>query len=328
MSTAGPVPIPGEALSGKPPWKPRVAAISGFFFGPLGAALVSYANLKRLGKPRKAKLVLLWTAAACVPLVVLLLYLPERAQKIFGLAIQAANVGLFPILQYQEFERWKANQAAALEATGLKPAVRTASGWKALGRGLAGLASFLALAVGLALAQGAVVDHYLARGDELRKQKLYGEAEHQYRRAHRMAPNELAPLASLAALLVERGQTGRAVEVYREIARREPQAAHFRAVLGMGLADVGKLDEALSECSEALRLDPELPSAHVCLAWVLHSKGELTQAVEEYCQALRLDPQTPDAERLLREALLAQGDPRANHPNPCAAPEGRPKQKP
>lgn len=338
MSSAGqeglPTTEPIGLTPGGLPWKPHVAAIMGFFFGPLAGALVTYANLKRLQQPHKAKLVLLYTPAASVVLLLPLFYLPEHAAEALGAGLNAGFAVLFVWLQKKEFDGWREKQeiileagGLELEAGGLKLEAVAASGWTALGWGLLGLAMFGGIVVGLAFGLDALVGHYLARGNALAAKKLYAEAEREYRTAVKLAPSDdVAPLASLAGLYIDQDRKEEAIAIYREIVRREPQEAFPRAMLGMLLSETGKPEAGLNWCREALHLDPNYSASHACLAEAHQANGDYPAAIQEYCQALRLEPQEEWIKEQVRELLRDQRDTRADQPDPCAAAETLPKQ--
>lgn len=109
----------------KQPWRPRVSGVVGFLLGPLAAGIVSFKNLRRLGSPQRANWVLIATVLAC--LLIGFLYLPVRnyanqqvqsADLFYGFSwfffwVHIGNVVspfVYPILQWQKFEDWKAQE--------------------------------------------------------------------------------------------------------------------------------------------------------------------------------------------------------------------------
>lgn len=111
--------------------------MAGYALGPMAAALVCFANLKRLGSPSKGRKVVLLTAVACLALIVLVREFPDT--YILYIVGHIVSPLLFPFLQRKEFAAWK---AAHLE--------EPASGWHATAWALAGLVLLFAV-VGVSL---------------------------------------------------------------------------------------------------------------------------------------------------------------------------------
>lgn len=267
-----------------PPWKPRVAAIISGLFGPLAGALVSSANLKRLGEPRKAKQVLVYTALACIPLSVVLIRVPDEFGKIVGSIMQAAGAGIFFAVQRKEFAAWeRAAQAAAaqMEPGAKQPA--TASEWKAVGRGFLGMVALVAMIFAMGFAQSALVDQYVQRGDELMDAKMYVEAEREYQAALWIDPS--APVI------------------------------HFSLMQLYGTQE--KWDQAIASARAGLRAQPDNALAHYLLGLQLTQVGDGEGAIKEYCESLRLEPDNNQAQQALRLTLVLKNDPRAHSSNPC-----------
>ncbi|MGH9530773.1 MAG: hypothetical protein ACRD2Q_00160 [Terriglobales bacterium] len=122
----------------KPPWKPRVAGIVGFVFGPMAGAITSFINLRRLGRRRRASLTLLFTAIGSVLFGAGMYWLPrEFAGGVGRLVGHLVSPLLYPYLQANAFEKWEADH----------PGARSANGWLTIGWGLLGLVAFFLLAL-------------------------------------------------------------------------------------------------------------------------------------------------------------------------------------
>ncbi len=115
------------------PWKPAVAALAGYALGPMAAALVCFANLKRLGAAAKGQKIVLATALATLALLLLMRELPDG--PIVYLAGHIVVPLLFPFLQKKEFAAWR---AAHLE--------EPASGWQSVRWAVAGAAFLFVVA--------------------------------------------------------------------------------------------------------------------------------------------------------------------------------------
>lgn len=128
----------------KQPWRPRVSGVVGFLFGPLAAAIVSFNNLRRLGSPWRANWVLIATVLAC--LLIGFSYLPVRnyanqqvqlADSFYGFSwlVLWVHIGnlvspfIYPILQWQKFEDWKAQKQHRPPANGWSAAFSATIGF-------------------------------------------------------------------------------------------------------------------------------------------------------------------------------------------------------
>jgi len=178
----------GEVFSGKSPWKPHVAALMAFFFGPLAGAFITYANLRRLGQPQKANLTLRWSIAAILALVAVLFYVPNEFTRIFGLGIEAAGVAIYRAIQKDDFALWEQNH----------PNEQPASGWRSLGLAVLGIVAFLGMAIGVAFGQSKLVEMHFNRGSHLLDQKRFEEARQEYKLAARIDPNDPHPRLGIA----------------------------------------------------------------------------------------------------------------------------------
>jgi hypothetical protein len=91
-----------------PPWTPLAATWATLFLGPLAGALVTAANLNRLGRRDKALFALLAGVATLLALGGLWaanLATGERGLLAYGV-LSAGNIGLFLYLQYDDFRQW------------------------------------------------------------------------------------------------------------------------------------------------------------------------------------------------------------------------------
>ena len=131
--------LPQEA--GKAPYRPKVAGKVGFFFGPLGGALIVAVNLRRMGHADKAKRTLVWTFLVAILACVILVRTPDPFGKLVGLAIELGCLLIFPPLQESEFGDWQAAHE------GVSPS----NGWRSIGWGVVGLLMFFALLVAVAV---------------------------------------------------------------------------------------------------------------------------------------------------------------------------------
>ena len=114
-------------------------------------------------------------------------------------------------------------------------------------------------------AKRAQVQKLLSHGWELRRKKLYGEAEQEYRIALRLEPDNPNLHFALGYVLYEQKKLNLAVAEYRTAIRLQPNDAAAHINLGSALADKGDLDGAIAEFRTALRLQPDDAKAHCIL---------------------------------------------------------------
>ena len=125
----------------KLPFRPKVAGKIAFFFGPIAGAMVTVVNLRRLGFPVKAMHVLRWTLLGSLLLAIIIMVIPDALGRVVGIGAEIAFYAIYPGLQSKEFDEWEVAH----------PGIEPRNGWTALGWGFAGLALFLAIAVGVAI---------------------------------------------------------------------------------------------------------------------------------------------------------------------------------
>jgi hypothetical protein len=135
ISGTAPVTIPdplSEGVRRRPPWSPNTAAAITFLFGPFSGALITALSLQRMGNALKARWVFGLGVAGTIAFVILL---NEVSSRFVFLAINLGLALLFRHLQTADFEAWQAADAFRYPA----------SGWRAAGWGVVGLALFLVL---------------------------------------------------------------------------------------------------------------------------------------------------------------------------------------
>ena len=120
----------------KAPWKPWVSGVHGALFGPVSAGLITYINLKRLGKPAKGLKVFLFSFVISISILFLFAYFPEDLPDLYGKIFQSIVGIVFPMFQYKEFNDWKNENTLANYPS---------NGWKAFGWSILGLILFLLL---------------------------------------------------------------------------------------------------------------------------------------------------------------------------------------
>jgi choline-glycine betaine transporter len=118
-----------ERSNSKPPWMPYVPAIIAFFLGLGGAVVVSYINLKRLGKERNEIILPLGGISF---FCLIFFYMLPNSLNILGYLVIA---GIFYYYQEWEFTGWEESEQDA----------EPDKWWRAVGWGILGAIIYLAV---------------------------------------------------------------------------------------------------------------------------------------------------------------------------------------
>ena len=125
---------PLPSAESKPPWRPKVAGVIAFFFGPIAGALVVAVSLRRMGYQDRAKKVMFLALGLTVLEGAMLFFLPGALP---GFAAEIAFLLFFPVLMEREFRKWQVAH----------PDAKPSGGWSAIGWGLVGIVLFLAIVI-------------------------------------------------------------------------------------------------------------------------------------------------------------------------------------
>lgn len=128
-------PLPSDLSN--PPWRPRVAGLIAFFFGPVGGALVVVTSLRRMGYHQRAGKIMLLALAAAAVVAAILFFIPETLAGLVGFGTEIAFLLFFPVLMEGEFNEWQATH----------PDASPSNGWRAIGWGLVGTVLYLLILV-------------------------------------------------------------------------------------------------------------------------------------------------------------------------------------
>ena len=123
-------PLPSE--ESKPPWRPKVAGVIAFFFGPIAGALVVASSLRRMGHQDRAKNVMFLALGFSVVEGAMLFFIPGAPT---GFVAEIAFLLFFPVLMEGAFREWQAAH----------PDANPSSGWSAIGWGLVGAVLLLGI---------------------------------------------------------------------------------------------------------------------------------------------------------------------------------------
>ena len=154
---------------------------------------------------------------------------------------------------------------------------------------------------------------YLQRGVVLAMKGSIEQAEKEFERASRAAPDDPAPYVALAMTWMLKNETAKAVEVLRARTRTgSPRAVLFYA-LGMALLRSGAApdDEAGTEAMEAFRtatrLTPDFSQAQAELGKLLMKRNDVPGAIEHLEKALALEPDDSAPAYVLAQAYRRSG---------------------
>jgi tetratricopeptide (TPR) repeat protein len=154
---------------------------------------------------------------------------------------------------------------------------------------------------------------HLQRGVMLAMRAELSQAETEFDRARRLAPDLPAPYAGLAMIWMQTGQTGRAVDVLRSEARqrRDHVVPYMFAVvlLRSGLDPAGpESKEAVDALHASITANARFAPARSELGRLLLKRDDLDGAVTELEQAIALDPENTAAIYNLAQAYRKKGD--------------------
>ena len=120
-------------------------------------------------------------------------------------------------------------------------------------------------------------------------------------------PDYAALRDDAAALYMELGQAGRALEHFRAAERLQPRSARARYNVAVALEAMGRGAEAVRAYQDAIRLDPDYSPAHNNLGSLLFADHRVEEARAQFAQAVAADPANAEAQNNLGAALLAAG---------------------
>lgn len=149
---------------------------------------------------------------------------------------------------------------------------------------------------------------FLAMGRVLAADHKPTEAAAQYRNAIRLQPDFPGAHQQLGDLLIQTGDENGAIAQYREALRWNPQDAALRQKLASILYSRGDLDPAVVEYRALQSSKPDDPQVEYRLGLALYAESELSGAVAEFREAIRLQPDFKEAHAALGDALLKQGN--------------------
>ncbi len=161
----------------------------------------------------------------------------------------------------------------------------------------------------------------LARALKGQALTLEREAQHWYRRAHALRPDDpniyseaidLRPIDPDLCLqfgdaLAARSDQVRAIFFYQLALQVRPDDARACLRLAAVLRQEGDLDSAIACCRQAVLLEPEQPGHHRQLGGLLVAQDRTDEAIAAYRRSLELKPEQPDLYKDLGDLLAQAG---------------------
>ena len=138
-------------------------------------------------------------------------------------------------------------------------------------------------------------ENYLARGMSLHQSGSLGEAEKEYRRALKRAPDRADILHLIGLVAHQSGRNGEAVKLIRRAIRRAPKEISYRVNQAIVLNALGRWREAEKACQTALKLQPGHSEANNNLGRALSGLNRADAARHAYEAAIEADSENTAA---------------------------------
>ncbi len=172
---------------------------------------------------------------------------------------------------------------------------------------------------------------FVATGRMYESQGEAAMALEQYRKALKIAPNDMSALLCSARLYDRQGQYEEATRLYRVATTKHPENALAFNDLGLCYARQGQVQSSLEALQQAVRLEPTSKryrnnlatvlveagrineaydhmarvhgpaAAHFNLGYLLYERNDRTRAEEHFSKALELDPSLKQASQMLEQ---------------------------
>jgi serine/threonine-protein kinase len=152
------------------------------------------------------------------------------------------------------------------------------------------------------------IARHQAAASDFERQRLFPQAEQEYRAAVQIDPNDAALQSALGHVLVEERKWDEAISVLRAAIALQPDDAVAHNNLGVALQTVGNVADAIPEFRQAIRVQPDYLEAHSNLGTALGKQNDLTGSITEFSEVLRLKPDDPEAHFHRGQAYYKQGN--------------------
>jgi Flp pilus assembly protein TadD len=155
---------------------------------------------------------------------------------------------------------------------------------------------------------------YFQRGALLAMKGQSAQAVGDFEAASKLAPNKSLPYAARGIVLLELGETSKAIALLRQRASASPDDYMVQYVLGEALNRSGPAirspeeSEAIQSLEKSVRLNPDFAASRAVLGKLLLRRNEVDRAITELEKALELDPQETSSLYQLAQAHRKKGN--------------------
>ena len=155
---------------------------------------------------------------------------------------------------------------------------------------------------------------YFQRGALLAMKGQSAQAVGDFEAASKLAPNKSLPYAARGIVLLELGETSKAIALLRQRASASPDDYMVQYVLGEALNRSGPAikspeeNEAIQSLEKSVRLNPDFAASRAVLGKLLLRRNEVDRAITELEKALELDPQETSSLYQLAQAHRKKGN--------------------
>lgn len=138
------------------------------------------------------------------------------------------------------------------------------------------------------LAQG-----YFARGDLLRMERRFDEAEDAFRRGLALSPGSADGHSRYGDVLRDAGRFEASMRESRRAIELDPRMVRIRESLLQNLYFGRQWDAVLAEAAQVLEMEPDSAEAWYWIAFANNWKGNYDAAIQAALKAVELDSETP-----------------------------------
>ena len=166
---------------------------------------------------------------------------------------------------------------------------------------------YIFLLIFIPIASADKVDDYILKGNQLVKDRRYGDAVKEYEKVLDANANNAQVHLLLGMTYAEMKNYDKALQYTRKASELDPS---YPAFYHMGLIYAAKKDipKALESLEKALKINPESYMAHYQKGLVHTAKKDYVQAMEHYKKAIELNPYFDEAYPALAGVYYETGD--------------------